>query len=285
MSGQTAPISDPSLLPPPGTRARALTIAVLMLAPVAFGALALFLGPDANWDLRNYHWYNAYAWLTGRTARGTDFMPSQGQFFFNPLADVPFYWLATHVPLRVAGFILGAVQGLNFPLVFMLAYRCLVIPDPLRKTAACCALAALGTLSAMGISEIGTVFQDNTTSLGILLSALLVLWRLDYLLTGPRAKAAALALLCGIPAGLAAGLKLTCISYCLGLCIALLVITVDMRRCVLLSFFFGLGVLAGFAATDGAWAWHLYSQYGSPVFSAFQCHLPLAAAAAAHPAC
>src|SRR4030095_718030 len=34
--------------------------------PLAFGALAIALGQDANWDLRNYHWYNPYALLTGR---------------------------------------------------------------------------------------------------------------------------------------------------------------------------------------------------------------------------
>jgi hypothetical protein len=31
-----------------------------------FGALALALGQDGNWDLRNYHWYNAYAFITNR---------------------------------------------------------------------------------------------------------------------------------------------------------------------------------------------------------------------------
>src|SRR6204780_2772309 len=105
------------LLPPKGHRARGLALALMMVAPFAFGALALALGQDANWDLRNYHWYNAYAILNGRYA--IDILPSQTPWFYNPALDVPFYLLATHVPAMVTGFVLGCAQGLNFPLLFM----------------------------------------------------------------------------------------------------------------------------------------------------------------------
>src|ERR1700689_2383298 len=112
-------------LPPKGYPARWLAIILLGAAPFAFGALVIALGQDANWDLRNYHWYNAYAFLNGRY--GFDLLPSQTPWFYNPLIDVPFYLLATHVPARAAGFALGFVQGLNFPLLFMLAYATLVM--------------------------------------------------------------------------------------------------------------------------------------------------------------
>ena len=59
---------------------------------------ALVLGQDANWDLRNYHWYNAYALLNGRY--GIDLLPAQTPTFYNPALDVPFYLLATHVPAQ-----------------------------------------------------------------------------------------------------------------------------------------------------------------------------------------
>src|ERR1700734_3631580 len=107
-------------LPPKDYRARFLAVAIMCLAPFAFGMLAVALGQDANWDLRNYHWYNAYAFLNGRD--GFDLLPSQTPYFYNPALDVPFYLLATHVPAKVAGFALGFVQGLNFILLFMLAY-------------------------------------------------------------------------------------------------------------------------------------------------------------------
>src|SRR5271169_3095886 len=108
----------PHFLPPKEHRARFLAVALLTLAPFAFGALAVFLGQDANWDLRNYHWYNAYAFLNNRY--GVDLLPSQTPYFYNPTLDLPFYILATHVPAMVAGFALGFIQGLNFVLLFML---------------------------------------------------------------------------------------------------------------------------------------------------------------------
>ena len=43
---------------------RLVTIA-LFAVPVLFGAIALAMGQDSNWDLRNYHWYNPYAFLQG----------------------------------------------------------------------------------------------------------------------------------------------------------------------------------------------------------------------------
>src|SRR5262249_18399516 len=153
---------------------------------------ALFLGQDANWDLRNYHWYNAYALLNGRYA--LDLLPSQTPYFYNPVLDVPFYLLATHVPARIAGFALGFVQGLNFVLLFMLAYASLVIANPRHKVIVSALLAALGMLGGGGIALLGTTFYDNVTSLGLFLSALLVIRSFDCLVTAEWRKAFTLAL-------------------------------------------------------------------------------------------
>src|SRR5580658_3260845 len=123
------------LLPPSAHRARSFALCLLAFAPFVFGGLALALGQDANWDLRNYHWYNAYAFLHGRF--GFDLLPAQTPSFYNPLLDVPFFVLATHAPARVAGFALGFVQGLNFIPLFMLAYVVLIVKNPWHKTALC----------------------------------------------------------------------------------------------------------------------------------------------------
>src|SRR6185437_2573151 len=40
----------------------------IWLSPVLLGLSGAFLlRPDANWDLANYHYYNAWAFLNGRT--------------------------------------------------------------------------------------------------------------------------------------------------------------------------------------------------------------------------
>ena len=63
---------------------------------IASGLRSLSLGKDANWDLRNYHWYNAWSVLNGRL--GFDLAPAQLQTYHNPLADLPFYGLASAFP-------------------------------------------------------------------------------------------------------------------------------------------------------------------------------------------
>jgi hypothetical protein len=255
------------LLPPRGNHARKWALALFALAPFAFGALALHLGQDVNWDFRNYHWYNAYAFLNDRA--DIDILPSQLQYFLNPLIDVPFYMLATHVPAQVAGFALGWVQGLNFILLFILAYTTLLIADGRFKVMACAALAALGMIGGGGLAELGTTFYDNVTSLGILLSALLVVRHVGRLLTLPLRDAFLHALIFGVPAGLAMGLKLPGVIFCIGLCFAFFGAGGARPRRFWLSFAFGLGVLLGAAITYGYWGWFLETRYANPFFPFF----------------
>ncbi len=256
---QTAEIH---LLPPKEHRARRLALAFLLLAPLAFGGLAVWLGQDGNWDLRNYHWYNAYAFLNGRY--NIDLLPSQTPWFYNPTLDIPFYLLATHLPAIFVGFILGAVQGLNFVLLFMLAYAGLLIANPRHKVLVCAALAALGMLGGGGIALIGTTFYDNVTSLGLFLSALLVVRNHDRIL-----RDLPLALMCGIPAGMAMGLKLPCFTFCFGLCAAILLTTGTVHRRFFAAMAFGTGILVGVAITLGHWAYFLQTHFGSPLFPYF----------------
>ena len=84
-------------------------------------------GQDANWDLRNYHFYNAWAFLHGRL--GWDLAPAQMQTFLNPLLDLPFYWMVAAdwhprliafvlaVPAGVGAFFLFKILLLLFPAV------------------------------------------------------------------------------------------------------------------------------------------------------------------------
>jgi hypothetical protein len=254
-------------LPPTGHRARKLALAILVLAPCAIGLLALALGQDANWDLRNYHFYNAYAFLNNRYAQ--DLLPSQTPYFYNPLLDVPFFVLATHMSARMAGFVLGFVQGLNFVLLFMIAHAVLIVPNPRHKVIVCAALAALGMLGGGGIAQIGTTFGDNITSLGALLSAALVVRHLERLSVDKAVRVFGLAVAFGLPAGLMMGLKLPAVIYAVGLCGGLLFAGAGWRRNITLSFAFGLGVLIGCTITLGHWASFLQTHFGSPFFPYF----------------
>ena len=72
---------------------------VPLLVYVAFAAaLGWQLGQDANWDLRNYHFYNVFMWLTDRFER--DIHAAGIQTFLNPLLDLPLYFaiMDVHLP-------------------------------------------------------------------------------------------------------------------------------------------------------------------------------------------
>src|SRR5207244_919974 len=77
------------------TRPGAMRAAMLLVPPL-FGLLALALGQDDNWDLKNYHLYNAYALLNGRL--GVDLAPGQWQSYFNPTLDLVYYGLMAALP-------------------------------------------------------------------------------------------------------------------------------------------------------------------------------------------
>ena len=269
-------ISEIHLVPPRPHKARLMAFLFLILAPFACGALVLALGQDYNWDLRNYHWYNAYALLNGRY--GIDILPSQTPWFYNPALDVPFYLLATHAPARVAGFALGFVQGLNLVFLFMLAHATLIVPNPRHKVIICAMLATMGILGGGGIALLGATFYDNVTSLGMFLSALLVVRHWERLATHDLSRSMARMFLFALPAGLMMGLKLPSVIFCVGLCFAILFINGDFRRRFMLSFAFGLGVLAGAAITLGPWAAFLDTHFYSPLFPYFNDHFhsPLA---------
>ncbi|PWC37064.1 hypothetical protein [Azospirillum sp. TSO22-1] len=252
------------ILPTSDRRARLIAAAFLVLAPLAYGALGVSLDMDANWDLRNYHWYNAYAFLTGRI--GIDLLPAQMPSFYNPILDLPFYWLATAFPAPVAGFVWSAVQGLNLPLLFGLAMASLSVGTEMRRTLLAAALAAMGGLGGGTLGLLGTTFQDNVVSLGVLGAALVVVSGLPRLLDGPAGWAFARVAAGGVLAGAAMGAKNPTVIFAVGLCLAFLVLPARPWRRLWLAFFFGIGVLAGLAATGGFWMVHLWQSYGNPIF-------------------
>lgn len=254
-------------LPPPGSDARRLAQFLLVLGPLLCGVLAVWLGQDANWDLRNYHWYNAYALLTDR--HGYDLLPSQTPFFYNPLLDVLVFMLAKVLPGKAVGFVLGVVQGLNFCLIFMISHALLIIPKASRKVMICAALAALGMAGAGGIAQIGTTFNDNMVSLGLLTSILLVITSLPWLVHWKFSQALPKAFVYGMPAGIALGLKLTLVCFCIGITLAWLCTAGRWRTRLLLAFAFGCGMTAGMLFTQGFWMWHLWVHYDNPIFPYF----------------
>src|SRR5690606_17227740 len=122
--------------------------------------LALLRGQDMNWDLRNYHLHNAWAWLQGRV--GLDLAPAQMQSYFAPWLDLPYYLLALHAPAPLAGLLLGLLHGLAFLPAAWVAWR--MLEGDARRGWLAPLLALSGLAGAAFLAELGNTMGDASTA-------------------------------------------------------------------------------------------------------------------------
>ena len=240
---------------------------LLISVPLLFGIVALLLGQDSNWDLRNYHWYNAYALLHDRLEM--DMGAAQIPTFYNPALDLPFFLAADLLSAKPYSFLLGALQGCNFILLYMIAVRVLKIESPRMQTAASAAIAFVGMIGAGQMAQVGAAFYDNIVSLFIFAAILVVLHNKNMLERGSFPRALSWAALAGFLVGFAVGLKLPTQIFAVGVCFGLLFIPGPFVRRFFLSFICGLGVIGGFALSGGWWMWYLWAHFGNPLFPYF----------------
>ncbi|MFO0041440.1 MAG: hypothetical protein ACK55W_05790, partial [Pseudomonadota bacterium] len=127
--------------------------ALAAMAACAIAAMAF--GPDANWDLRNYHLYSAWAWLEGRET--VDVAAAQAQTWFNPALWVPHFLLFRQLDGLVLAAVLGALHGLAaWPLLRLAG---VALPDAPPRVLL--ALVAAGLLAARFIGQLGASYGDN----------------------------------------------------------------------------------------------------------------------------
>ncbi|MGE3770964.1 MAG: hypothetical protein AB7G06_08465 [Bdellovibrionales bacterium] len=239
----------------------------LFLFPLAYGLLALAFGQDANWDLRNYHWYNAYAFLNGRY--GFDLLPSQTPYFYNPMLDLPLYLSAQLLGARPLAFLLGALQGLNFVLLFTLARRLMRVEIPNRDSYALL-VAFAGLIGGGVLGELGTCFYDNVVSLGVLATLNIIVLRLGQSDERRNFRVSAWKwLIAGVPLGLVSGFKLPTAVYAVGIGLALVVYAAPLTERFRRGFFFALGLGLGFLVAMGPWGLYLWQEFQNPLFPYF----------------
>jgi len=229
---------------------------LFFVIPILFGFWSYLLGQDRNADLFNYHLYNAFAFLNNKDQ--IDFGVAGLQGFFNPLIDIPYYLLINSLKPQWVAFILGAINGLIFILIYKIIESSLSNLKAKNKSNITLFLAIAGCLTPNFLAGLGNSMGDNVTALFGLSSVLIILlnWKqLDqnrYLSLG----------ISGLIIGLATGLKLTNAAYALAICLSLFFYYPSTYKNKLrLSFFFGVFVLLGILITGGFWylkMWHLY---------------------------
>jgi len=239
---------------------------VLGLIPLAAGLYVIGIGQDTNWDLRNYHFYNPFAYLTGRM--GHDVAVSHVATYYNPLLYIPFYYAVTALPPKAVGFILGLIPGFNILFLYAIARRVIDLGRPAHTAWFCLATALLGLLGQNNLAEIGTSYADNIMSLPVLAAVWLIV-RFRGRLAAPGLAGWAVAVAAGLLSGAVFGLKQPFAVYCVGLCAAFFGLALPLRRRFLLAFVFGLGVLSGAALTGGFWMLEMWERFGNPLFPYF----------------
>ena len=241
--------------------------AACWLVPLCFGLYSLYLGADSNWDLYNYHLYNPFAWLHHKLQ--LDLAPAGMQSYFNPLLDLAFFWANTHLPSGLVGFLMGALHGLSFVLIFGIARDTLPSLADHDRLRVPLLLALAGCLTANFLSELGNSMGDDTTALCVLAGLRLITARWDALRTTTW-RSSAIVLASGVAVGLGVGLKLTNAVSAIAICLALLVCyqagAITRLR---LSLWFGVGVLVGFAVTGAYWMLHMWQLFGNPLYPQF----------------
>ncbi len=230
-------------------------------AAIACGGVALLLGQDANWDLRNYHWYNPYAFLTDRFSM--DVAPAT---YYNPLLDVPFYLVANVLPARASGFLLAVVQGINFVLLYGLV-RCLCETWAFWRGGIGALLIAAIAFSGGGqLGLLGTTFYDNVVSIPILAA----LWLTMRALDASTLRAACLSFAgAGLLVGMAIGLKLPTAIYGVGFAVACIFTSRSFRTSLAHTLSFGAASAFALLLFGGFWMWRLWSTFHNPIYPYF----------------
>jgi hypothetical protein len=218
--------------------------------------VALLLGQDASWDLRNYHLYNSHAWWTGRGL--VDVAPAQLQSWHSPFLDLPLYAFARSGLLGIT-----STLWLTFPTIAALwALDRLSASKPaLKESRAWPAVLSLCVMGgATSLQEVGTSMNDTFVAAAFL-------WAL-VLLTDAGASPVRRALLAGLLGGSITGLKLVAAPFCIALAVAALTVhpwrRAPSRLCALAA-----GGVLGMVLTFGPWAWETYHRFGNPVFPYF----------------
>ena len=104
---------NPSAVNGNAHRSLLLVRILLGLIPLAAGLYVIAIGQDTNWDLRNYHFYNPFAYLTGRM--GHDVAVSHVATYYNPLMYIPFYYAVTARPRPRPWVPAGGDPGVQHP--------------------------------------------------------------------------------------------------------------------------------------------------------------------------
>lgn len=237
------------------------------------GLVSLHLGQDANWDLKNYHLYNAWSYLHKRLS--IDIFAAGIQSYFPPLLDIPYYLLSVRwLPgsPRLDAFIMGLPYGLLLFIVFLMTWIVAgeLTVSPAKKFLLSSIVTAFGVTGVATVSQVGTTFNEIPTAATTLAGLLLIVLAIAKSNTDKGHRCINIYLFfSGLLFGVAAGLKLTACIYAPGAAVVAWAINGRVWRRFLHAFIFSSAWALAFLVLWGPWGWNLYKLTGNPFFPLF----------------
>ncbi len=232
--------------------------------PLSFGLFSLYLGRDVNWDLKNYHYYNAYAFLEERL--DFDVAPAQLQTFINPIADLPFYLLVKYYPSWVAGFVFGFFHGFNLSFILLIYWRAAQYVSFWLKLLVGISLVVVSGVAPMFVSELGNVMHDNLTSVFVLGALYILICALEKLGLGEKKIAFFQIGIAGLIMGMGVGIKPSITIFALSSAIVLMCFVVLWSNKLVVFIVYGAAGVIGGGVTAGFWWWELWKRFENPFF-------------------
>jgi hypothetical protein len=241
--------------------------AAFSVALIIGGVISLLLGQDANWDLKNYHIHNPWALLNNRA--GSDIFTAGIQTYFNPLLDLPYYFLAIEwfpSSPRLVAFLMGFPAGVLLFFVWLCASEVLRAfkVDKYSVFLMTGIVVAIGMTGAATVSQWGATFNEIQVAAIVVAGIYIIIAKID--IDKPSFK---WIMSSGVCFGVAAGLKLTAAIYAPGAFLAIAIISGNLKIGIRRIVCFPIGWAVGFLLFYGWWGYHLYELTGSPIFPWF----------------
>lgn len=224
---------------------------------VLAGVVHVFYPSEIRWDLANYHYYNAWAFIHGRL--GYDIAPAMINTYFNPLLDVPHYFMLN---AWGDGSIVKFFQGSYYGILVFVFYKIVrLFFDFKKEPFALIITFIIGATGFSALCQLGTGSNE-------IQSSILILWGF-YLICShisDTERRDSIWIWPGLIMGAALGLKPTVITYCAAMGVSLILfmkpLNVSLKEIVIFAF----SGLAGFLIVNGWWMWQLYSHFDNPFF-------------------
>jgi hypothetical protein len=246
---------------------RAFEWVAFALGPLIGVVVALFAGQETSWDFRNYHWYNGYSLLTLRY--GQDILVAHHATYHNPGLDILYFLAGNALPPKLTLALLGALEGLNFSLLYLIARSAFVQFAVASSRLVAITTAAVGFLGGMSFLLIATTYFDNIVSILVLVSLYELLKLRETRPNGGRRAALAHGARAGLFIGAASALKLAIMPFAIGVVAAALAVRSDTRGKIVLLVSLATAASASFLVIGGPWMLHLWHATGNPLFPYF----------------